>query len=244
VRSSIVTFFLIEVMGLTGQYIRSLRICDQTQLLFRSRHLEVAMFHRSILSLLITFLISTLIISACTGAPQDKVCVVLDTGGENDKGFNEFTLRGAREAAQEVGLEFAHRVSASDKDYTPYINQFVEEECDLIVTVGFLMAEATAEAARANPDVDFAIIDVEYFTGLHCEETAESCYSSEGGLDNVTSLMFAEDQAGYLAGTLAGCMTETGVVGSVSGMEIPPVVKFVLSSTPVGKMTRASTSSH
>jgi basic membrane lipoprotein Med (substrate-binding protein (PBP1-ABC) superfamily) len=186
------------------------------------------MFRRSTLSLLITFLISTLIISACTSAPKDKVCVVLDTGGENDKGFNEFTLRGAREAAQEVGLEFAHRVSASDKDYTPYIDQFVEEECDLILTVGFLMAEATAKAARANPDVDFAIIDVEYFPGMDCEETAESCYSSEGGLDNVTSLMFAEDQAGYLAGTLAGCMTETGVIGSVSGMEIPPVVKFVV----------------
>jgi basic membrane protein A len=186
------------------------------------------MFRRPTLSLLITFLISTLIISACTSAPQEKVCVVLDTGGENDKGFNEFTLRGAREAAQEVGLEFAHQVSASDKDYAPYIDQFVEEECDLILTVGFLMAEATAEAARANPDVDFAIIDVEYFTGLDCEETVDSCYSPEGGLGNVTSLMFAEDQAGYLAGTLAGCMTETGVIGSVSGMEIPPVVKFVV----------------
>jgi basic membrane lipoprotein Med (substrate-binding protein (PBP1-ABC) superfamily) len=186
------------------------------------------MIRRPTLSLVIVFLISTLIISACTSAPQEKVCAVLDTGGENDKGFNEFTLRGARSAAQDMGLEFAHLVSSSDKDYAPYIVQFVEEGCDLILTVGFLMAAATAEAARANPDVDFAIIDVEYFPGPDCEETLESCYTSEGGLDNVTSLMFAEDQAGYLAGTLAGCMTETNVIGSVSGMEIPPVVKFVV----------------
>ena len=215
-------------MGLIGQFISNQRICDQTKLLFSSCHLEVAMFRRPTLSLVITILISTLIISACTSAPKEKVCVVLDTGGENDKGFNEFTLRGARQATQDVGLDFAHRVTTSDKDYVPYINQFVEEDCDLILTVGFLMAAATAEAARANPNVHFAIIDVAYFPGQDCEETAENCYSPEGGLDNVTSLMFAEDQAGYLAGTLAGCMTETGVIGSVSGMEIPPVVKFVV----------------
>ena len=186
------------------------------------------MFRRPTLSPVITFLISALIISACTSAPQEKVCVILDTGGENDKGFNEFTLRGARQAAQEVGLEFAHRVTTSDKDYVPYIDQFVEEDCDLILTVGFLMAEATAGAARAYPDVDFAIIDYQYFPGSYCEKTVDNCYSPEGGLDNVTSLMFAEDQVGYLAGTLAGCMTETGVIGSVSGMEVPPVVKFVV----------------
>lgn len=186
------------------------------------------MFRRTALASLITLLIFPLISNACSSPAEDKVCVVLDTGGENDKGFNEFTLRGAREAALEHGLEFAHRVTTSDKDYVTYINQFIEEECDLILTVGFLMADATAEAARTNPDVDFAIIDVEYLPGLGCDENVDSCYSPEGGLDNVTSLMFAEDQAGYLAGTLAGCMTKTGVIGSVSGMEIPPVVKFVV----------------
>ena len=173
------------------------------------------MLRRPSIAIHLTLLVLFLIISACTSPPQEKVCVVLDTGGENDKGFNEFTLRGARQAAQEVGLDFAHRVTTSDKDYGPYINQFIEEECDLILTVGFLMAEATAKAAQENPDVDFAIIDVASFPGQGCDENANDCYSPEGGMDNVTSLMFAEDQAGYLAGTLAGCMTETGVIGSV-----------------------------
>ncbi len=177
--------------------------------------------------LALVILVMTAILTACSSGEPGKVCVVLDTGGENDKNFNEFTLRGARSAAQEASLPFAHIVTRSDEDYVPYINNFVEEDCGLILTVGFLMAEATADAARANPDTKFAIIDVEYVPGFGCPADVESCYSEEGGLKNVTSLVFAEDEVGYLAGTLAGCMTETGIVGSVSGMEIPPVVRFV-----------------
>ena len=177
---------------------------------------------------LLIVVLSSIVISACTGNEPGQVCVVLDTGGENDKGFNEFTLKGAREAAREMGLDFAHIVTTSDEDYVPYINGFVEDGCGLILTVGFLMAQATAEAAMANPDIHFAIIDVEYFPGDGCSEDVESCYTAEGGLRNVTSLTFAEDQVGYLAGTLAGCMTQTNVIGSVSGMEIPPVERFVI----------------
>jgi len=183
---------------------------------------------------LILTLLMSLLISACSTPRSDKVCVVLDTGGENDRNFNQFTLEGARNAAREAGLPFDHVVTTSDQDYLPYIRNFVEEECGLILTVGFLMRDATAIVALDNPDVHFAIIDAEYFPGdvfgpgqYFCPETADSCYSEEGGLANVTSLMFAEDQAGYLVGTLAGCMTKTGIIGSVSGMEIPPVVRFV-----------------
>ncbi|HSH03192.1 MAG TPA: BMP family ABC transporter substrate-binding protein [Anaerolineae bacterium] len=186
------------------------------------------MFKRSylLLSLLTIF---SVILAACGGgaATSDKVCVVLDTGGENDKSFNEFSLKGARDAANDLGLEFSHIVSASTTDYEKNINNFVSEGCGLIVTIGFLMGDATAAAARANPDVQFAIVDVAYFPGAGCDESVSSCYTEEGGLDNVTSLMFAEDEVGYLAGTLAGCMTETNVIGSVSGMEIPPVQRFV-----------------
>lgn len=177
---------------------------------------------------LLIVVLSSIVVSACTSNEPGQVCVVLDTGGENDKGFNEFTLRGAREAAREMGLDFAHIVTTSDEDYAPYINGFVEDGCGLILTVGFLMAQATADAAMANPDIHFAIIDVEYFPGAGCSEDVENCYTAKGGLGNVTSLTFAEDQVGYLAGTLAGCMTQTNVIGSVSGMEIPPVERFVI----------------
>lgn len=178
-------------------------------------------FYFSILAVVLL----SMVLTACSSGP-DKVCIVLDAGGENDKSFNEYSLKGAREAAAEMGLDFAHVVSSSH-EYGPNINRFVDEGCDLIITVGFLMGEVTAEAARANPDVQFAIIDLAYFPGFGCSADVADCYSEEGGLSNVSSLMFAEDEVGYLAGTLAACMSETGVIGSVSGMEIPPVIRFV-----------------
>ena len=124
----------------------------------------------------------------------------------------------------EEGLEFAHIVSEAATDYEKNIDNFVEEGCGLIITVGFLMGDSTKVAAQANPDVKFAIVDVAYFPGPEdqggCGDV-DDCYSEEGGLNNVTSLMFAEDEVGYLAGVLAGCVSESGVIGSVSGMEIP-----------------------
>jgi basic membrane protein A len=175
--------------------------------------------------MLVSVLILSLLLAACGGEEAGKVCVVLDTGGENDRSFNEFTLKGARDAAADAGLEFAHIVSEATTDYEKNVNNFVEEGCGLIITVGFLMGDVTAAAARANPDVEFAIVDVDYFPGLGCDEGLSDCYEED--LSNVTSLMFSEDEVGYLAGVLAGCMSETGVIGSVSGMEIPPVQKFV-----------------
>lgn len=160
-------------------------------------------------------------------AEEDRVCVVLDTGLENDRGFNQYTLQGARTAARELGLQFAHVSSTSADDYGPNIERFVQEGCDMIITVGFLMGDATAEAARANPDIHFAIVDVAYFPGAGCAEDVASCYTSAGGMENVTSLMFAEDEVGYLAGTLASCVSETGIIGAVAGMQIPPVERFV-----------------
>lgn len=185
-------------------------------------------------ALLTGILLIATLLTACgnlaryVGTSRDRVCVVLDTGQENDKGFNEYTLRGARAAAQELNVQFAHISSRSERDYAPNINGFIDEGCDMILTVGFLMGAATAEAAQANPDIHFAIVDVAYFPGAGCAEDVDSCYSDEGGLPNVTSLMFAEDEVGYLAGTLAGCLTKSGVIGSVAGMQIPPVEKFVV----------------
>lgn len=169
----------------------------------------------SVITIMLTLV--SLILAACGGAAPQKVCAVLDTGGENDKSFNEFTLKGAREAAEKAGLEFAYIVSEAATDYEKNIENFVTEGCGLIVTVGFLMGDSTKNAAIAHPNVKFAIVDYSY--------TDEEYQST---LKNVTSLMFAEDEVGYLAGTLAGCMSQTGVIGSVSGMEIPPVVRFVV----------------
>lgn len=177
----------------------------------------------------------SLLLAACGGAQAPssapasaiRVGVMIDSGSENDKSFNEYTLRGTREAAEDLGLEFAFVGPQSAVDYADTLESMIEAESpDLVVTVGFRMAEATALSARAHPDIRFAIVDNDYQPGLGCAETAEDCYV-DGGLSNVTSLMFAEDEVAYLAGTLAGCMTETGTVATVAGIEIPPVVRFV-----------------
>jgi basic membrane protein A and related proteins len=155
------------------------------------------------------------------GAAKQKIGVVLDTGGENDKSFNEYTLKGARDGADKAGLEFSYIVSTASSDYEKNIETQITEGANLVVTVGFLMGDATAAMAKKYPDTKFVIIDYAFAPG------ADGADPYQADLKNVTSLMFAEDQAGYLAGVLAACVSETGTVATVSGMEIPPVVRFV-----------------
>jgi basic membrane protein A len=89
------------------------------------------------------------------------------------------------------------------------------------------MGDATARAARTHPDTWFAIVDNSYTPGFGCPETAKDCYTEEVGLSRVTSLMFAEDEVAYPAGVLAACMSESGTLATVAGVEIPPVVRLV-----------------
>ena len=77
--------------------------------------------------LLVSVLILSLILAACGGEEAGKVCAVLDTGGENDRSFNEFTLKGARDAAEDAGLEFAHIVSEATTDYEKNVNNYIDE---------------------------------------------------------------------------------------------------------------------
>ncbi len=158
---------------------------------------------------------------AAPAAEKQTVGVVLDTGGENDKSFNEYTLKGAREGAEKASMGFSYVSSAGSSDYEKNIETQISEGADLVVTVGFLMGDATAAMAKKYPDVKFVIIDYAFAPG----DDGVDPYTTD--LKNVTSLMFAEDQAGYLAGVLAGCATQSGTIATVSGMEIPPVVKFV-----------------
>jgi basic membrane protein A len=135
---------------------------------------------------------------------------VTETGKVDDKSFNQSAWEGALEAAQEAG-GFAKYIETTDpKDYQNNIAQFVQGGYDVIVTVGFLMAEATIEAAQANPDVKF--VGVDQFQG---EEIA-----------NLVGLIFPEDKAGYAAGYLAGLMTQTNKVGAVLGTDTVPPVKL------------------
>ncbi len=183
----------------------------------------------SVVKLFSIMMILSLLLVACAGGgatpkPEKKfkVGLVTDVGGVNDKSFNQSAWAGVQKAATELGVEAKFIESKQVTDYEKNIDQFATEGYDMIITVGFLMGDATALKAKEYPDIQFAIVDFAYFPA---EEGAPDPYTSD--LKNVASLMFAEDQVGYLAGVLAGCMSDSGVVGTVSGMEIPPVVRFV-----------------
>ncbi|NJL91373.1 MAG: BMP family ABC transporter substrate-binding protein, partial [Coleofasciculaceae cyanobacterium SM2_1_6] len=151
-----------------------------------------------------------------SGAEKKKVGIILDRS-ENDKSFNEYSLKGAREAAQAAGLDFSYVVATSTSDIEKNIETQVNEGAGLVITVGFVMADATAAMAKKYPDVKFAIVDVSYPPG------ADGVDPYTKDLKNVTSLIFAEDQVAFLAGALAACVSEKRKIAVVAGMEIPPV---------------------
>lgn len=138
-------------------------------------------------------------------------CQVTDTGGVDDRSFNQTAFAGLERAEEELGAEIAVLESTSPSDFEPNINAFIERGCDLIVTVGFLLGDATAAAAEANPDQEFAIVD----------------FAFEEEIPNVRGLVFSTDQAAFLAGYLAAGMTESGKVGTFGGINIPPVTIFM-----------------
>ena len=151
-----------------------------------------------------------------------KVGMVTDVGGVNDKSFNQSAWAGVEKAAKEFGLDAKFIESKQPTDYEKNIDQFATEDYDVIVTVGFLMGDATALKAEQYPDIKFGIIDFAYFPA---EEGDPDPYEK---LSSVTSLMFQEDEVGFLAGVLAAGMSKSGTICSVAGMEIPPVVRFVV----------------
>jgi basic membrane protein A len=142
-----------------------------------------------------------------------RVGLVTDLGRVNDGTFNEFAHRGVLAAQEEHGFEYNYIETTAQADYVQNIQTFVEEGYDVIVTVGFLIQDATAAAAAENPDITFIGVDQGYAPG--------------SVTDNVLGLTFREDQAGFLAGALAAMMSESGTIGVVGGQEIPPVKKFV-----------------
>jgi basic membrane protein A len=154
------------------------------------------------------------------GGEAIRVGLVTDIGGLNDRGFNSLANQGLERAADELGVETRVLESKSDADYIPNLSQLAEDGYDLIISVGFLMGEATHQAAEEFPDTNFAIVDFGY-GGEGCEET-NSCE-----LPNLQGLVFKEQEVGYLVGYLAGLKTETNVVSTVGGQKIPPVDRFI-----------------
>ena len=93
------------------------------------------------------------------GASDFKGCIVSDSGGFNDKSFNESGLNGLNQVKEDLGIQTAQAESKTDDAYAPNIDNLISQDCNIIVTVGFKLSTATGDSATANPDVDFALVD-------------------------------------------------------------------------------------
>lgn len=149
-----------------------------------------------------------------------KVGLVTDQGGLNDRSFNTLANKGLQQAKKELGVDGNVLESKSSGDYQPNLGQFVSQQFDLIVAVGFLMGDPVKAVAANGGSSKFAIVD----------------YSFDPPLDNVRGLLFKEEEAGYLAGALAGMVESEGklkglngakVVSAIGGQKIPPVDKYI-----------------
>jgi basic membrane protein A len=151
--------------------------------------------------------------SNCASADVFCIGLVTDTGKVDDKSFNQSAHEGAKAAAADLNGFYKYIETQDAKDYAANMQQFTNKKYDVVVTVGFLMTDATAQAAADNPDTKFIGVDQAYD-------------STKVTAKNLTGLVFPEDQAGYGAGYLAGLMTKTNKLGQVLGLEIPPVQKY------------------
>jgi basic membrane protein A and related proteins len=164
-----------------------------------------------------------------TGAPTDtaaeaiSVGMVSDTGGLDDRGFNEFSINGFERAQTELGVDGRVYTSESSDDYLPNLTAAVDDGHDLVIAIGFLIQPSVVEVATEATDVNFAGVDQFYGEEPDCGGEGQAPCA----LPNVLGLQFPSEEAGYLAGIVAAMMTETNTVSTVGGIKIPPVDNWI-----------------
>ncbi|MCP1144108.1 BMP family lipoprotein [Lysinibacillus endophyticus] len=140
-------------------------------------------------------------------AENFSVAMVTDTGGVDDRSFNQSTWEGIQAFGEENGLEkgdggIDYLESKSESDYVTNLNNLIRRDFDLVFAVGFALHDAVDEIAGQKPEAKIAIID----------EVVD-------GRDNVASIMFRANEASYLAGVAAALETKTNKIGFIGGME-------------------------
>jgi basic membrane protein A len=171
--------------------------------------------------------------SASAATKSDlKIGVVTDVGTVNDKNFNEYTFVGAQQGAAAIGADPPPVVvPTSDADYAPLIQAFVDQDFDVIVAAGFNLVPATAAAAKANPDIWF--IGVDHAPCINKTGDVDPTFADCSGvvaelLPKYIAINYAEDQAGYLAGIVAGLATKSNTIGSVGGVSLcGPCIRYM-----------------
>jgi basic membrane protein A len=154
----------------------------------------------------------------------------------DDRGFNEFSIKGLDKAESDLDIEKRVYVSNSADDYEPNLQAAVDDGNDLVIAVGFLLAPSTIKVAAANPDVSFAGVD--HFYGepgdASCEES-KTC-----AVENALGMQYPSEESGYLAGVVAALTTESNTVSTVGGIKIPPVDNWIAGFQAGVKATKPS----
>jgi len=169
---------------------------------------------KKLLVIMSVLLIAVFVLSACAKPAEEakfKACMVTDTGGVDDKSFNATGWKGVTDAMAQLDIDGKYLESKEVADFEKNINAFIAEKCDIIVTVGYLLGDATKAAAEANANVKFSIIDYGFFPTI----------------PNVVGQVSQTDEAAFLAGYLSAGVTKTGKVGTFGGMQIPTVTIFM-----------------
>ena len=150
--------------------------------------------------------------SGAAAAGKTLGCMVTDTGGIDDRSFNASAWAGMQAAAKaSSNVTVKYLQSTTQADYVPNINTFISQKCNIIVTVGFLMGDATQAAAKAHASQKFAIVDFSYTPPL----------------PNVDALLFNTAQDGFQGGYLAAGMSKTGKVATFGGQKLPTVTIYM-----------------
>jgi basic membrane protein A len=143
-----------------------------------------------------------------------KACMVSDSGGFDDKSFDETSHKGLIDAKTQLGIETGQVESQTAADYAKNIQAMVDANCDIIVTVGFVLSDDTLAAAKKNPNIKFTIVD----------NNDPKTYPAA---KNLKPLVFNTAESSFLAGYLAAGMTKTKKLGTFGGAKIPTVTIFM-----------------
>lgn len=156
-----------------------------------------------------------------------KVGGVTDVGDLEDKSFNEAGWCGTLAGTEAIGGSAEVIVTADPADYAANMQRLIDDGYDIIVTYGFALGNATSIAAKENPEIQF--IGLDQSVCVTPEGDPDPTFACEGDpLPNYQGLIFAEAQAGYLAGVVAGSLTQSNVIGTIGGIfDIPPVPQYM-----------------
>jgi basic membrane protein A len=168
------------------------------------------------------------------GGDKIKVGLVTDTGGVDDRGFNEFSINGLEKAETDLDIEKRVYVSQSADDYLPNLTAASEDGNDLVIAVGFLLAPSTIETATKFPDISYGGVD-HFYGGEGCEKGG-TCT-----VPNALGMQYPSEESGYLAGVVAALMTKSGTVSTVGGKKIPPVDNWIAGYQQAVKDTKPGT---